>query len=138
MDDKINKKQCSECGEFKLRDCFYQNFSSKDGLHGQCKTCQNKRRYVRSKKNVEILRDKITMLKRNSPCKDCGKFYPPVCMDYDHKEGGKVNGRGSEVSNFAKQGRIQAALEEIEQCELVCSNCHRIRTATRRNWKHLL
>lgn len=133
-----NKKECTICKEWKYKDCFYPNFSSKDGTHNQCKQCQNKIRYERSKKNVSILRDKITTLKRNNPCTDCGNFFPPVCMDYDHKEGGKLNGRGSEVSNFAKQGRIKSALKEIERCELVCSNCHRIRTATRREWKHLL
>jgi hypothetical protein len=28
-------------------------------------------------------------------------------------------------------------LEEIEKCDLVCANCHRIRTFTRKPLKHL-
>lgn len=65
----------------------------------------------------------IKQLKSN-PCMDCGKTYPPECMDFDHVRGTKI----SHVSNL----RTAKALEEIKKCELVCAVCHRLRTMERR------
>lgn len=129
-------KKCYHCKELKPLDAYYQKKRSSDGLQGDCKLCVNKAVRKKQIENTLKLREQITQLKRN-PCTDCGLSYPPICMDYDHKEGSK-DGRGSEVSNFAKQGRIMRAMKEIASCELVCSNCHRIRTAKRKKWLHLL
>jgi len=61
------------------------------------------------------------------PCMDCGGSFPPECMDWDHVRGKKLFGVGSGVRRS-----IKAVLIEIAKCELVCSNCHRIRTRKRR------
>ena len=69
--------------------------------------------------------DRVTMVKESSPCLDCGKYFPACCMDFDHAGGIKGAEVGRLVAGGAKWDVIQ---REIEKCELVCSNCHRIRT----------
>jgi hypothetical protein len=66
---------------------------------------------------------------KSMPCADCGGRFPEECMDFDHVRGTKVAGiarlRGSRPSCWKK---IEA---EIAKCELVCANCHRIRSKQR-------
>ena len=49
-------------------------------------------------------------------------------MDFDHTIGKKLFNIGFE----AKSGRWSAVIKEIEKCDLVCANCHRIREHDRR------
>jgi hypothetical protein len=66
---------------------------------------------------------------KSRPCMDCGGTFPPVCMDFDHRPGEtKINNVGS-LCAWLNQ---QLILDEIAKCDLVCSNCHRIRTFQRR------
>lgn len=65
---------------------------------------------------------------KNKPCMDCGNSFPAVCMDFDHRPG--------EVKLFNISGEGHGhpwkdVLNEIQKCDLVCANCHRIRTASR-------
>ena len=87
----------------------------------------NKRNHARLS---PIYRDKIAWLKAR-PCLDCDGVFPPECMDFDH-----VPGRGSKLFElgFSSMGRSQVSVDsEIAKCDLVCSNCHRIRTRKRTN-----
>lgn len=70
----------------------------------------------------------VNKLKSN-PCTDCGNTFPSVCMDWDHTDDNKTY----DVSRLVNQGQAKSKiLAEIRKCELVCSNCHRIRTQLRR------
>jgi hypothetical protein len=64
--------------------------------------------------------------KKASPCADCGKTFPPVCMDFDHVRGEKINDISQMTSN-----RIDLIREEIDKTEVVCACCHRTRTSKR-------
>lgn len=58
---------------------------------------------------------------------DCGGTFPPECMDYDHRPGTeKYYGVGQLTGSLTKMKA------EIAKCDLVCANCHRIRTHARR------
>lgn len=59
------------------------------------------------------------------PCSDCRRCFPPECMDFDHVRGEKSFG-------IARGQSLAATLAEIAKCDLVCANCHRIRTVARR------
>lgn len=61
------------------------------------------------------------------PCADCGNLFPPCAMDFDHVDGEKFSGV-AEMKSYSME-RIK---EEIAKCDIVCSNCHRIRTFQRR------
>jgi hypothetical protein len=73
---------------------------------------------------AQYLRD----LKTKTPCVDCGINYPYYVMDFDHVRGVKHANVMELVSTLSKK-RID---EEIAKCEIVCSNCHRIRTHMRK------
>jgi len=69
------------------------------------------------------IRDLINDIK-NIPCMDCGISYPPYVMDFDHREN-KTDNVARLVGNMVALQRI---LDEISKCDIVCANCHRIRT----------
>lgn len=71
---------------------------------------------------------KLDLLKMGRPCYDCGGMFPLEAMDWDHTPGSK---KSFNVSNYSTR-TFEAVLEEIQKCQLVCSNCHRVRTALRR------
>ena len=73
---------------------------------------------------AQYLRD----LKTKTPCVDCGINYPYYVMDFDHVRGQKHANVMELVSTLSKK-RID---QEIAKCEIVCSNCHRIRTHVRK------
>ncbi len=64
-------------------------------------------------------------------CTDCHKKYPPYVLEFDnlgdpeeHVYLGKLLGANASWERIA---------EEVSKCDMVCSNCHRIRTQERRN-----
>lgn len=69
------------------------------------------------------IRDLINTIK-STPCADCGISYPPYVMDFDHREN-KLDNVAKLVGNMVAFQRI---LDEVSKCDVVCANCHRIRT----------
>lgn len=61
------------------------------------------------------------------PCKDCGGRFAPEAMDFDHVRGTKLRGIG-QMQTASKK----TLFDEMQKCELVCANCHRVRTRKRR------
>jgi len=61
------------------------------------------------------------------PCADCRHKFPPECMDWDHVRGRKL----ADVGTLRCRVR-DVILKEIAKCDLVCANCHRIRTTRRK------
>lgn len=64
---------------------------------------------------------------KSKPCVDCGGCYHPEAMEFDH-----IPGRGGKLHNVSRLKTVRAILAEAEKCELVCANCHRVRTSRRR------
>ena len=73
----------------------------------------------------------IRDLKEKSPCLDCKEYYPYYVMDFDHVRGKKQANVMELIPTLSKK-RID---QEIAKCEIVCSNCHRIRTHKRKSNK---
>ncbi|QKJ19170.1 hypothetical protein [Microbacterium hominis] len=79
-----------------------------------------------------------------NPCHDCGVQHPATVMEFDHlpghvKTAGVADMVQSRVLHTLPDGSTRAyTLEEIAaeiaKCELVCANCHRLRSASRGNW----
>lgn len=61
---------------------------------------------------------------KNVPCADCGESYPSYVMDFDHVRGVKT----FNIAWGVRNATTAALLAEIAKCDVVCSNCHRIRT----------
>lgn len=84
----------------------------------------NRIRWAENKKVSDELKSK--------PCTDCKNTFPPYCMEWDH-----VPGRGEKKVNVGcllGSRKITAAsiVAELAKCDLVCSNCHKVRTFTRK------
>ena len=93
--------------------------------------------YLRNKDKVHraavgarlVLRDEIRALKERTPCADCKLLFPHYVTDYDHREGVEKVYVISKIIFWHGRAKV---MEEIAKCDLVCSNCHRIRTHERR------
>ena len=83
------------------------------------------------KKQKEHLARYLKEVKEKNPCMDCKISYPYYMMDFDHVRGTK-QANVAELINTLSKKRIDA---EIAKCEIVCSNCHRIRTHMRKKRK---
>lgn len=74
-------------------------------------------------------REYLDTYKVSRGCTDCGFSEHPAALEFDHlPQFEKLFDIGRAVYKVA----WTAILLEIEKCEVVCSNCHRIRTAERR------
>ncbi len=133
------KKRCPSCTKMKHRTLFSQRKDRPDGLQVYCKTCQSKvdsARYLKKKKHIrsrkKIYRKKIAQffrdMKTGKKCSDCHNSFHFAAMQWDHLPGMT---KFSDVASLAGQGRKLLALEEIKKCELVCANCHAVRTYKR-------
>jgi len=134
-------KRCPRCGETKPLSEFYKSRLRRDGVQPYCKACRaliDHDRYERlrgirvptrtwERKRAEWL----LSLKRGRPCTDCGQVFPPQVMQWDHLPGTPKLGNISTDFRGRSRGEI---LEEIAKCELVCTNCHTIRTFQRAGW----
>lgn len=66
-------------------------------------------------------------------CVDCGIKDPRV-LEFDHLPEYQKNFEiGKAISGSTRAWKT--ILSEIEKCDIVCSNCHKIRTMTRGNYK---
>ncbi len=64
---------------------------------------------------------------RRVPCMDCGGIFAPHVMDFDHRDPTtKSFGLASENVYLKSRAVLEA---EVAKCDVVCANCHRIRTA---------
>lgn len=136
-------KICAICKNEKLETDF--NKKDKNYRHSFCKKCQkdyNKAHYrkyrntyiAKAKLRDKIVREEIYSLIRSAkavPCADCSKSFGYWVMDFDHLPGTiKLNNVGDLVK---KKVPMYKVVEEINKCEVVCSNCHRERTHKRQN-----
>jgi hypothetical protein len=100
---------------------------------------QRNKEVIRSRKKhrLSIVRDFVIKHKEDNPtCVDCKIDYPPYALDFDHLPG--FTKKFALSCSGTKGRKIESIKEEIDKCELVCSNCHRHRTYLRRNEKRIL
>lgn len=70
---------------------------------------------------------RLAEIKEASGCVDCG-IKNHIVLDFDHLRDKKYN-----VSQMVRDGFPWKQIKkEIEKCEVVCANCHRIRNYERR------
>ena len=129
-------KKCSNCKVEKDQALFNKKGG---GLQPYCKECdrersrkyyiknkekQKKQIYASRKKRSDKIREYIRSIKESNPCSDCGIYYAYYVMDFDHQRDKEFL-----ISRSVTDGKtLDAVKEEIDKCEIVCANCHRIRT----------
>jgi len=74
-------------------------------------------------------RDLINKIKIENGCAMCGFAGHPAALDFNHVQGDKL----FSVSQDPKVA-LHKLLAEIEKCEILCANCHRVHTYENRHW----
>lgn len=125
----MTEKTCSTCGVTKALTEFYRNHKQPDGHLKHCKTCF-KAKYgegiaARSKQCRKALQD----IKMARGCADCGYNKHPAALQFDHLPEHVKLMQVSMMGTGVRKERLEA---EIAKCEVVCANCHAVRTAERR------
>lgn len=89
---------------------------------------KNKAEYLaKNERRRKRIYETVIVVVKSEPCADCGNHYPPECMDFDHVRGKKLFNIGTSYTRYS----MEKLLAEIEKCDIVCANCHRIRTKNR-------
>jgi len=118
---------------------------------GSCKTCkdqwqlEHKDEVIQKRKQwkfdnkeqqtaylIEYTRknNDIIVEAKNKPCMDCGIKYPFYVMQFDHRpDENKLFVIGAHRNNRS----ADKILAEIAKCDIVCANCHSIRTWNRKH-----
>ncbi len=151
-------RRCKSCRIEKPETDFYEAWYTRQdgtkGRTGKCKPCTIKTSakqqtgpsrdgYLAYQKDYRLThkkekrKDRLNMLAwmdglKNKPCLDCGRTFPPECMDFDHINPATKSFTISYrvVSCGCKSEKAkETILAEIAKCRLICANCHRIRTA---------
>ena len=78
----------------------------------------------KANERAKAVRIWIANYKLKKGCQDCGYKKHHSALEFDH-----VKGKKKINISFAKS--INQAKKEIKKCEVVCANCHRIRTYKR-------
>jgi hypothetical protein len=75
------------------------------------------------------VREYVISVKSKARCADCGGKFPPVCMHFDH-----VPERGQKLFNIGNSNyALEVTKAEMAKCDIVCANCHAIRTWNRKH-----
>lgn len=105
----------------------------------RCKSCQKVAKDKHYRKNRQAYIDKarrhlnevviawIRNYKETNPCTDCGLRFHYCQMDFDH-----LRDKEFQIAGSTRYRGLNQIKKEIAKCELVCSNCHRLRTFLRR------
>lgn len=108
----------------------YKNIEDRKAYHRKWYEKNKERRYktilLSSKKRRRRSEEKLIEYLNNNPCADCGEKNILV-LEFDHLRN-KYKSIGVLMSNYTSWETIE---KEIQKCDVVCSNCHRIRTAER-------
>ncbi|KKK53486.1 hypothetical protein LCGC14_3094290, partial [marine sediment metagenome] len=83
---------------------------------------------IYNKKRYDDRAAMVAAIKAAEGCTDCGTNNP-VVLDFDHLP--EYEKSFTIGSNITSKGMTRL-FDEIAKCEVVCANCHRIRTKERR------
>lgn len=136
MDERA-PRFCARCAEWKMGSEFH---NSRTGQFSYCRDCRRAydrqyyrergraARLARQRARVNGARAWMASLKAGVPCRDCQETFPVWVMHWDHLPGFEKVG---EISVMVTSRGREAVLEELKKCELVCANCHVMRTVAR-------
>lgn len=133
--------ECTSCREDKAEECFSFKNKAKGLRSTICKYChksyakkhyeQNKEQYKQRAKAstvsyVDRNKELTARYLMDKACIICGEK-DIVVLDFDHRD---PTTKRDSVSSMLRTGFAwKTILEEIEKCDVLCSNCHRRKTA---------
>lgn len=136
IDDVL--RRCAKCRKWKGPADYHDSHTGQFSYCRECRREYDRTYYAERGKDARKQRQRahiarnlewLAELKRGIPCADCGGVFPTPIMHWDHLPGSlKIDS----VSALARERSRTLVLEELKKCELVCANCHAVRTAQRR------
>jgi hypothetical protein len=130
-------KFCSRCKRFRRLNSFSWRVVGKRKSNW-CIRCyktiaaawyrDNKNKVKARTRNSKLTATLWLSAQKDAPCVDCGGKFHFAAMDFDHLRDKVLN--PNQMANYGWRPARMA--EELKKCELVCSNCHRVRTYKRR------
>lgn len=106
----------------------------RSGMCRDCKRAYDNAHYRDRRDKEQKLRRQVEWMRENrqrlgefladKSCEDCGNNNK-VVLDFDHREGEEKKGNIADLVNRWCWDRLEG---EIAKCDIVCANCHRIRT----------
>lgn len=120
-----NKCRCSKCNLVKPLIEFRKMSQDVVRPNVRCKTCNSAKR-AKNHQNIKENRGKLILdYLLEHPCVDCGERNP-VVLEFDH-----LSGKVENISKMMFRSSVQRLKKEIAKCDVVCVNCHRIRSQLR-------
>lgn len=114
--------RCRTCSRILPTEAFTPSRRERSRI--QCRECCRSASLANYFRKMEV----INAIKMERGCADCGYREHPVALEFDHLDGfTKVDN----VSRMAGSASLERIMAEIAKCEVVCGNCHAIRTAER-------
>jgi len=128
-------KHCKQCGETKDVSQFNRRGNKRQPQCRQCANAMCKRHYAANRDSYRAravrkrreIKELVRGLK-NVPCADCKNTFHFSAMDFDHLENKHFN-----IASDSRWVSRKRLLDEIAKCDVVCANCHRLRTWNRIN-----
>lgn len=122
---------CGRCKVDRPLDDFYIQAEARAAVRRgkktkmPCRHCQ--RAYAQMKRAPK--QAYVDKVKTASGCVDCG-LRPTVLqvLEFDHRQDEE---KLFDVSDRMTSGSMESFIAEIAKCDIVCANCHRIRTVTK-------
>lgn len=137
-------KQCTKCLETKPVEEFAFRSKVKGTRKSHCKVCvsaSDRAAYTgdraekiraRAKAHKANLIQRLWDYKQGMKCFDCGNKDPRV-FEFDHLPEFE---KSKDISAMVRDGHSWESIRaEIAKCDIVCANCHRIRTYERGGWR---
>jgi hypothetical protein len=130
---EATERRCTICGEVRPIAMFYVEMERRRALRDGRKKFTMPCRYCQSLLNQKYRAERLAYsdkIKLEAGCADCGiKSDHPEIYDFDHLD---ATTKIDTVSTLLNKGTLEDFVAEIAKCEVVCSNCHRIRTRARK------
>lgn len=83
---------------------------------------------AKQKKELHKVLEDFHLYKEKHGCADCRNHFPHYVLEFDHRpEFKKLDGVYRVLRNYGED----MAWAEIAKCDVVCANCHKIRTYQR-------
>lgn len=123
--ERARRKENPELYRERDRARYWKDRDKRLAAHKEWRELNKEKAYKISRKALA----RLEVIKTKNPCMDCGNRFPPECIDFDHRNpNDKVAGVGHMIASRWSWAKIEA---EIAKCDIVCANCHRIRTKKR-------
>jgi hypothetical protein len=110
-------KYCKKCDTKKSINSFWKKTGTKDGLNRYCIECMSAETKKWFNNNIEWFNE----YKKELSCIKCG-FNHPAALDFHHRDPSE---KEFGISSYRQRNK-EFILKEIEKCDVLCSNCHRI------------